>query len=175
MVERRSRIIRLVHMSASDSTSVCRAYAEKLAAEPPGLRLTVSCDRGSEMTEHGLLASMAGVAVYFCAAHHPWEKGAVENRNSEIRRFLPKGTDLSDATPERLAWIEETINAKPLEILGWRSPADVWAEAVRQVPPPCPAETAGAGAGAVLALPESPNDITSTTSNAETAPAAPRP
>ena len=53
-------------------------------------------DGGTEFAAYGLLAELGGKDVYFCDVHSLWQKGAVENVNGWIRRFLPGERNLAD-------------------------------------------------------------------------------
>ena len=41
---------------------------------------------------------------------------------------LPKGTDLSTVTPQKLAYIEAMLNDRPRKILDFRTPREVYTE-----------------------------------------------
>ena len=43
---------------------------------------------------------------YFARPYHSWERGANENTNGLIRQYIPKGTDFSELTDEKIAEIE---------------------------------------------------------------------
>lgn len=66
-----------------------------------------------------------GVPTFFCDPYSSWQKGAVENVNKMVRRYIPKGTDLVTVTQEQLDWIADRINKKPRKILGYRSALEV--------------------------------------------------
>ena len=131
LVERRSRFVVLAPVPSGEAAVVCAAYAAALlaAAPHPDLRLTLTCDRGSEMARHALITEKTGAEVFACAAYHPWEKGQVEGRNTLLRRFIPKDADPSRIAPDVIAKMAAAINAVPMKVLGWRTPAAVWAEA----------------------------------------------
>ena len=56
---------------------------------------SVTADNGPENAEHALIAAILNLQFYFCHPYHSWEKGTVENTNKEIRKDLPKGSDIS--------------------------------------------------------------------------------
>jgi IS30 family transposase len=58
--------------------------------------------------------------------HSPWQKGANENFNERLRRFLPKGASFRDLTQSRLDQILHTMNHTPRKCLDWASPAEVF-------------------------------------------------
>lgn len=66
-----------------------------------------------------------GAPFCFCAAHHPWEKGSVENANGLVREYFPKGTDFSGVTDGEVREVYDAINRRPRKLLGWRTPYEV--------------------------------------------------
>ena len=54
-----------------------------------------------------------GVGYFYAHIFSSWERGSDENNNKLIRRFIPKGTDITDITEEELKRIEEWMNNYP--------------------------------------------------------------
>jgi len=86
---------------------------------PPGARRTVTWDQGREMAHWAQLEELSGVSVYFADPHAPWQRPVNENFNGLVRRWLPKGTDLSIYTQDDLEAITMQINSIPRRSLGW--------------------------------------------------------
>jgi len=87
-------------------------------------RLTINSitfDNGIENIYHQDI----GVPTYFCDPYSSWQKGAVENVNKMIRRYIPKGTDLVTVSQSDLDAIAAMINKKPRKILGYKSSEEV--------------------------------------------------
>ncbi len=80
------------------------------------------------MAQHAQLKVDAGIAVYFCDPHSPWQRPSNENTNGLLRQYFPKGTDLSRWTTTELQAIAVTLDSRPRKILGWRTPAEVYQE-----------------------------------------------
>jgi IS30 family transposase len=70
-------------------------------ALPPEARRTITFDRGTEFASYPLLAADLGVQSYFCNPRSPWQRGAVENSNGRLRRYLPHGADLERTEKRR--------------------------------------------------------------------------
>ena len=80
------------------------------------------------MAQHVQLKIDAGIGVYFCDPHSPWQRPSNENTNGLLRQYFPKGTDLSHWTHEELQAVVATLNARPRKTLDWRTPAEVYQE-----------------------------------------------
>lgn len=92
----------------------------------PMIRHTLTFDRGGEFAKADELEKLLQMEAYFCDAYKAFQKGSVEVQNKEARRYLPKGTDLSKITAERLQRIEDLINAKPRDVLSGLGSYDFW-------------------------------------------------
>src|SRR3989344_2585073 len=86
---------------------------------------TLTLDNDVVFRRHKELSELLGVPVYFCHPYHSWEKGGVENVNGVIRRWIPKGADISQYTDEYIEWIESKLNDRPMECLKFRTPREV--------------------------------------------------
>lgn len=80
------------------------------------------------MAMHKKLSQQAGMAVYFCDPHSPWQRGSNENTNGLVRQYLSKGTNLSIYSQEQLDAIADEINGRPRKGLGVRLPLAVYRE-----------------------------------------------
>ena len=71
------------------------------------------CAGNRSAREHGNdspaeLAANTGVRVYFCDPHSPQQRGTCEDTNGLLRQYLPKGTDLSVYSQEKLDAIADS-------------------------------------------------------------------
>ena len=53
-------------------------------------------------------------------------KDPLNNRNKILRQFFPKGTNFGLISDDEIHRIQEMINNRPMKLLNWRSPADVF-------------------------------------------------
>jgi IS30 family transposase len=105
-----------------------RITHHRLGGLPPDLRKTLTRDRGGENMGFAELEQDLGISCYFAHSYHSWERGANENLNGLIRRYLPKGTDFRTLSDQNIARIEYLLNSRPRKRLGWKTPYEVFYE-----------------------------------------------
>jgi IS30 family transposase len=127
LVERVSRYLILVPLTARDTTTVTTAIAERITGLPDTLRRTLTWDCGAELAAHAALSVAADIDVYFAHPHSPWERGTNESTNRWIREYLPRGTVIPHDA-QHLAAIADELNDRPRRILGYKKPKEVFAE-----------------------------------------------
>jgi IS30 family transposase len=82
---------------------------------------TLSLDNGIENKQHAGITSATGAGVFFCDSYSSWQKGGVENANKMLRRYVPKGCDITRFTQSQLDDFVAKINNKPRRCLGYKS------------------------------------------------------
>jgi len=91
---------------------------------PEELRRTLTWDQGREMARHKEMSEHVGIDTYFCDPHSPWQRPSNENFNGLVRRWLPKGSDLSIHTQSDLDVIAHRINTMPRRNIDYDTAAD---------------------------------------------------
>ena len=144
LVERTTRFTMLLHLPRMQShgttarvkngpalaghgaEAVRDAITRTITTLPEQLRRSLTWDQGAEMAEQARLRIDAGVQIYFCDPHSPWQRPTNENTNGLLRQYFPKGTDLSSHGAEEIAAVAAALNARPRKALGWKTPAETF-------------------------------------------------
>jgi IS30 family transposase len=141
LVERTTRFTMLLHLprmaehgqprvhngpalAGHGAEAVRDAVAQAITTLPVQLRRSLTWDQGAEMAQHARLRTDAGLQVFFCDPHSPWQRGTNENTNGLLRQYFPKGTDLGKHSADDLVAVAATLNSRPRKTLGWRTPAE---------------------------------------------------
>jgi len=90
--------------------------------------LTITHDNGIENKNHEDVADALSIRTFFCNPYSSWEKGSVENTIGRIRRFIPKGSDISKYNDEEIEAIEHWLNHTPRKCLNYKTPYEVMTE-----------------------------------------------
>lgn len=130
MVERTTRTTILVPLKKIDSVSVAKAFARELKTVPQQMKLTLTYDRGREMTQHQLFTKKTKMKVFFAHPQSPWERGTNENTNGLVRQFFPKGTDFSKISKKKIKWAQDLLNGRPRRVLNWQKPYEVFGKLI---------------------------------------------
>ena len=131
VVERRSRLLLLGELPDGHGAQEVYECLRGLCADLPEVsRQTLTWDQGREMAEWVQLEVDADIEVYFCDPHSPWQRPSNENMNGLLRQYFPKGTDLNMVSRQQLNAVALQMNGRPRKVLGWRTPAEVYADIV---------------------------------------------
>ena len=151
LVERSSRYTMLLHLPRMEgfattpyvkngpaiaghgAVAVNAAITAQLETLPEQLRRSLTWDQGSELAGHAQLKIDAGIAVYFCDPHSPWQRPSNENTNGLLRQYFPKGTDLTRWSAAEIQAVAVTLNGRPRKSLGWRTPAEVFTNQLQSI------------------------------------------
>lgn len=121
LIDRKSRFVVLNKLETLKPFEHACVLARALS--PLSVR-SITFDNGIENKHHEMLE----VPTFFCDPYSSWQKGSVENVNKMVRRYLPKGTDLSRVSQRTLDAIAGIINNKPRAVLGFRSAYSIMRE-----------------------------------------------
>jgi IS30 family transposase len=126
MLERQTRYSILLANPDRQSRALIGRISQAWQGLPEGSRRTITFDRGTEFAAYAQLARASGTEAFFCDPHSPWQKGAVENTNGRIRRFLPGDRNLAELADDELQRVATNLNATPRRCLGYRTPHEAF-------------------------------------------------
>lgn len=123
VVDRKSRVTFLELILKPGQAAVTRACLRIKRRYPEWKTMTF--DNDILLQHHRLLATKLGIKVYFCFPGHAWEKAQVENTNRYIRRYVPKGSNISRFSPGVIKKLEVWLNRRYLKVLDYAMPQEI--------------------------------------------------
>lgn len=99
---------------------------------------TVTVDNGSEFLdfaslEKSIYGNYKRTQIYYCHPYCSCERGSNERMNREIRRLVPKGTNLANYTNADVKQIENWLNNYPRKVLGFATSQELFDFYIQQV------------------------------------------
>lgn len=85
---------------------------------------SISTDNDLLWLYHERLEAALGVKFYFCHPYASYEKGSVENFNGVARKYIKKGSDISQYSDAYIAGVETKLNNRYMAVIGYRTPAE---------------------------------------------------
>jgi len=93
---------------------------------------TLTLDNDILFKMHKTLEKLLCVKIYFCHPYHSWEKGSIENVNKQIRKYIPKGSDISQIDEEHIRLIENKCNQRFMKCLRYKTPEEMLSECLKR-------------------------------------------
>jgi IS30 family transposase len=131
VVERQSRFTVLCKCEGRTAPSVVYSLTEQMKKLPYQIRKSLTWDRGQELSAHKQFTIATDMEVYFCDPRSPWQRGTNENTNGLLRQYFPKGSGLAKYSQHELDDIAAELNSRPRKTLGFRTPAEIFNNALQ--------------------------------------------
>lgn len=121
-------IIKMENKKAESTVKALNSLERKLGAvQFRKIFKTITVDNGVEfldfqnMEKSVINKKLKRTTIYYCHPFCSSERGSNENQNRLIRKFIPKGYDISQYTDEDIQKIQDWMNNYPRKILGGKS------------------------------------------------------
>lgn len=89
---------------------------------------SLTIDNDILLRHHKRLEQLLGVPIYFCHAYHSWEKGSIENYNKQIRKYVKKGSDISQYPDKYLQFVSDRLNGRFMSVIHYKTPDECLTE-----------------------------------------------
>jgi IS30 family transposase len=133
LIERASGFALLVPLpDGYTSDHVAPALARKAQTLPGALRRSLTWDQGPETRDWKQVHVDAGIEVFFCDPHAPWQRGSNEYTDGLLRQYFPKGHDFSTVTEDELDAVADELNARPRKGFDFATPTEQLSELLLQ-------------------------------------------
>jgi transposase, IS30 family len=129
MTDRATLHTSLYKLKNRNSDLVSKAIIKKLCKKSYSLH-TITFDNDKGFADHMTVANTLNVATYFTRPYTSQDKGTVENRIGQLRRFFPKKTDLSIVTDDQVKRVERLLNNRPVRKFNYKTPNQVLLEKI---------------------------------------------
>lgn len=123
ITDRKSRAPFLEKICPVSIRSVEYAFSRVIRRFPELITLTL--DNDILFIHHKKLETKFKIKIFFCFPGRPYEKGTNENRNKIVRRYIPKGSDISKIPRSRIQKLEGKLQRQIMECLDYRTPGEV--------------------------------------------------
>lgn len=121
LTDRKTIETKLIKINTKKSSSIAKKIINKMKTEKVH---TMTFDNDLAFSEHQEIARLLNVKTYFTRPYTSQDKGTVENRIGVIRRFFPKGADMSKVHYNTIKSVERKLNNRPLRKFNYLTPLE---------------------------------------------------
>lgn len=140
MTERLTRfeiVFKMENQKASSVVHCLNILERKLGKNFKKIFKSITVDNGSEFADHiGMTKSIFGkfskrTTFYYCHPYSSYERGTNERLNKEVRRLIPKGSNISKYSVSEIQKVQDWVNAYPREIFGYATSGELFEEQLK--------------------------------------------
>lgn len=129
-VERKTRKTKIRKLKRKTAENTNIAFKDIFWNMPRKAILTITPDNWTEFSSWEKIRDELWIAFYFTHPYSSREKWTVERINWFIRRFFPKWTNFNTISDEEIQFVEDWINNRPMEVLGFKTPNEAYNEEI---------------------------------------------
>jgi IS30 family transposase len=129
MTDRATLHTKLHKLENRNSNTVRKIIIKRLAKSKHPVH-TITFDNDKGFSDHMRVVSALNADTYFTRPYMSQDKGTVENRIGQLRRFFPKKIDLSNVTDDQVKRVERLLNNRPVRKFNYKTPNQVLLEKI---------------------------------------------
>lgn len=118
--DRASGMLWMGKVNTRDAESVKIKLSEMLDEIRPFIK-SITGDNGKEFSAHQFITDEY-CDFYFANPYSPWERGSNENLNGLVRQYIPKKSDFSLISQEKVTAIQNKLNQRPRKRFNYEKP-----------------------------------------------------
>jgi len=123
ITDRKTKYLWMQKLIFKRAESVSQATNKLLASVKQYIH-TITADNGSEFAKYQKVEEHLNINFYFCDPYSSWQRGLNEHTNGLIRQYLPKKTDFTTVSYNKIKMIKDRINNRPRKVLGFKTPKE---------------------------------------------------
>jgi len=113
----------LIKINTKKAEVIAAKIIEKMKSKSKSIK-TMTFDNDLAFAHHEIIAKHLEAKTYFTRPYTSQDKGTVENRIGVIRRFFPKGTDMTKIHWNTIKSVERKLNNRPVRKFNYLSPKE---------------------------------------------------
>jgi len=118
--DRASGMLWMGKVETRDADIVRIKLSEMLDEIRPFIK-SITADNGKEFSAHQFITDEY-CDFFFANPYSPWERGSNENLNGLVRQYIPKSSDFSVFSDERIKEIQTKLNNRPRKRFDYENP-----------------------------------------------------
>ena len=113
----------LIKIDTKNAEVIAAKIIQKMNSKGKTIK-TMTFDNDLAFAKHEKIAKQLSIETYFTRPYTSQDKGTVENRIGVIRRFFPKGTDMTKVHWNTIRSVERKLNNRPVRKFNYLSPKE---------------------------------------------------
>ena len=123
--ERKSRFLIAIKNENKEASGTALALIQTIAKIKNHVR-SITFDQGSEFKKYQWIKDCVEADIYFCEPASPYQKGAIENGNGNIRIEFQRNYNAEKLKQRCVDMVIKNINNRPLKCLNYRTPNEIF-------------------------------------------------